>query len=524
MKKRIRATAAVLTVLLLALLCRLYYIQAVCGSELLQGARGQQTIPIRKQSERGTIYDRNMVRLTDSCSGYYYLLKNENCTAELEHLMARIGGEPAGTKGTAYTVYKAEKFDRRVNDTLVSEYGAYAFCVGSRYAQEQTAAHLIGYLNDADGKGVAGLEKMFESRLSAESAVLSMVGNGQGDPFGGIGITENSSEDRLSPSALVTTIDSGLQKKVEEIMEQRQVSGAVVVLQAETGQVLAMASTPSFDPNDVSSYLLSEEGELINKAVQGQYPPGSVFKIVVACAALESGLADTETTFSCTGRTTVNGVEMVCEEKPEGHGMLDMESAFAQSCNCYFAQLAAQLGSETIVEMAERMGLGSAVISGFPDEAAGNFPQKSERVFSGLANLSVGQGSLLVTPVQMAKVTNIIADRGIDHQISVAMSQESRQDQGQRVVTAQTAEQVGAMMEKVVTEGTASGSSLHISAAGKTGSAEATDKGSDTVHGWFCGYFPADDPEYTVAVICENGKTGSSSALPVFEEIVNSLY
>ena len=77
----------------------------------------------------------------------------------------------------------------------------------------------------------------------------------------------------MSPSALVTTIDSGLQKKVEEIMEQRQVSGAVVVLQAETGQVLAMASTPSFDPNDVSSYLLSEEGELINKAVQGQYPP-----------------------------------------------------------------------------------------------------------------------------------------------------------------------------------------------------------------------------------------------------------
>ena len=226
--------------------------------------------------------------------------------------------------------------------------------------------------------------------------MLFRSGNGLGDPVRGIGISRTSDVQKLDPSALVTTVDAGLQAQVEKILREEQVSGAAVVLQAKTGQVLAMASTPVFNPNDVDSYLGSDGGELINKAVQGQYPPGSVFKIAVAAAALESGIVSPEDTFICDGSTTVNGVELICEEKPEGHGELNLEEALAQSCNCYFAQMGAKIGSETIIEMAERMGLGSAAIEGFPDEAEGNFPSRSERLYSGLSNLSIGQGSLLV--------------------------------------------------------------------------------------------------------------------------------
>lgn len=524
MKKRVRVVF-ILSLAVLAGLCgRLYYIQVMCHEELEKGAQGQYAIQIQSDDARGTIYDRNLVRLTDCCSSYYYLLNRKDCTVKMETLMNQIGGQLAGNKGDDYVVYKAQKFDRYVNDKLVNEFSAYVFCGSSRYEENQVAAHLIGYLNQSDSTGVSGLEKMFQERLSSSPAVVSMMGNGIGEPIKGIGITEKGTGDKVNPSALVTTIDANLQKKIEEILNDNDISGAVVVLQVKTGQVLAMASTPVFDPNHLDSYLTSENGELINKAVQGLYPPGSVFKIVVAAAALESGSISMDDTFDCSGKVNINGVDLICEEKPEGHGTLDLEQAFAKSCNCYFAQLGKKTGSENIIEMARRMGLGKTTIAGFPDEEAGSFPSESEREYSGLSNLSIGQGSLLVTPIQIAKMTNVIANKGVDHNLSVIMSQQNEEDEGQRVLTEATATEVGQMMERVLVDGTAAGSQTHVRAAGKTGSAEAGGGENETVHGWFTGYFPAENPEYTVTVIAENGKTGSSSALPVFEEIVNYLY
>lgn len=524
MKKRVRVVF-ILSLAVLAGLCgRLYYIQVMCHEELEKGAQGQYAIQIQSDDARGTIYDRNLVRLTDCCSSYYYLLNRKDCTVKMETLMEQIGGQLAGNKGDDYVVYKAQKFDRYVNDKLVNEFSAYVFCGSSRYEENQVAAHLIGYLNQSDSTGVSGLEKMFQERLSSSPAVVSMMGNGIGEPIKGIGITEKETGNQVNPSALVTTIDANLQKKIEEILNDNDISGAVVVLQVKTGQVLAMASTPVFDPNHLDSYLTSENGELINKAVQGLYPPGSVFKIVVAAAALESGSISMEDTFDCSGKVNINGVDLICEEKPQGHGTLDLEQAFAKSCNCYFAQLGKKTGSENIIEMAQRMGLGKTTIAGFPDEEAGSFPSESERAYSGLSNLSIGQGSLLVTPIQIAKMTNVIANKGIDHNLSVIMSQHNEENEGQRVLTEATATEVGQMMERVLVDGTAAGSQTHVTAAGKTGSAEAGGDENETVHGWFTGYFPAENPEYTVTVIAENGKTGSSSALPVFEEIVNYLY
>lgn len=522
--KRVRIIGIAGLALFLALAGRLYYIQVLCGQELAAGALGQQIIKVQSVNNRGTIYDRNMIPLTDSGCSYYYLVEEEKCDAGFDLLMKRVQAEEAGAKGGGYKVYKTDVYDEEVNETLLTRYRAYGFCLGSRYEDEQIAAHLIGYVSGEEKTGAAGLEKMFQYRLSASSAKLLMMGSGIGAPISGIGVRKAENRTIIDPAAVVTTIDSSLQRKIEEILDRENISGAVVVMKPGSGQILAMASAPDFNPNQVEDYLNSEQGELVNKAVQGIYPPGSVFKIVVAAAALESGAADLTQTYHCTGKTEINGVTLICDDHPDGHGEVDFEDAFALSCNGFFAHLAEKTGSETIVEMAQRMGFGKAVIAGFPDEEAGAFPEENERSDKGLSNFAIGQGSLLVTPMQIAKMTNIIASGGVDYGASLIMGKESQSSGGIRVMTEVTAKEIAAMMEAVCERGTASGAGLHRRAAGKTGSAEAGTGESYTVHGWFTGFFPAEDPEYTVTVIVENGKTGSRSALPVFEEIVNFLY
>ena len=523
-RKRIREISIFGLALFLALSGRLYYIQIVCGQELSEGAMGQQIIKVQSVDNRGTIYDRNMMPLTNSGCSYYYLIARNKTDATLQAFLRQVGAEEAGAKGTAYVVYQTDTFNKTVNDVLVDRYEAYAFCLGSRYAAQQTAAHLIGYVSGEDKTGAAGLEKMFQYRLAASDAKLLMLGNGAGAPVRGVGVWQTAGNAFLAPSGVVTTIDAGLQKKAEDVLKEKGISGAVIVMQPATGQILAMASTPTFNPNQVEQYLTSGEGELLNKAVQGVYPPGSVFKIVVAAAALESGKVDLTESFHCDGTVEINGVKLICDDHPKGHGDVDFETAFALSCNGFFASVAEKIGSETIMDMAQRMGLGKEVLAGFPGEEAGSFPEESERLYSGLSNFAIGQGSLLVTPLQVAQMTNIIAAGGVLYPASVVMSKESEQPQGKRVMTQTTATQLAHMMEQVVERGTAQNAALHVSAAGKTGSAESGDAQGYTVHGWFTGYFPAEAPEYTVTVIAEHGKTGSRSALPVFAEIVNALY
>ncbi len=522
--RRVRMIGIAGLTLFLALAGRLYYIQVLCGQELTEGALGQQVISVQTVNRRGTIYDRNLLPLTDSGCSYYYLVEEKRCDGGFFLLMRRLQAEEAGAKDGGYVVYKTQRYDKEAAETLISRYKAYGFCLGSRYEDEQIAVHLIGYVSGEDRVGASGLEKMFQYRLSGAGAKLLMMGNGIGAPIGGIGVSQTTGRTFIDPSAVVTTIDSALQEKVERVLKEKNISGAVVVMKPGSGQILAMASAPTFNPNQVEDYLFSGQGELVNKATQGLYPPGSVFKIVVAAAALESGASDLDETYDCTGTAEVGGVKLVCDDHPKGHGTVDFEEAFAMSCNGFFAHLAEKTGDENIAEMAQRMGFGKAVISGFPDEEEGQLPAESERGGRGLSNFAIGQGSLLVTPLQIAKMTNIIASGGVDYQTTLLMGGEGEADKGVRVMNEVTARKIGTMMEAVCEKGTASGGIFHTKGAGKTGSAEAGEDETYTVHGWFTGYFPVDSPEYTVTVIAENGKTGSRSALPVFEEIMNFLY
>lgn len=519
---RVRGMSLLFTIAFAVLLCRIGYIQLLCGEELKAGAERQQIIPIEAKSGRGVIYDRNMVRLTDRNDSEYFLIPHSIDKGEVKTLLKKLGAEQAGQKNGDYTVYRGKVRRREVTERLRKEYGIYGFYYPARYDDEQTAVHLIGY-RSGDGKtGLSGLEKMYQYKLSEAGTGLYMTGDGTGAPVAGKGLTERKAENFVMPSALITTIDGELQRRTEDIMKKENITGAVVVVQAGTGRILAMASTPAFNPNNIAESLLSQRGELVNKATSGLYPPGSVFKTVIAVAGLESGKVTEDYSYTCTGSIEVNGVKMVCQGHEKGHGKLNMKEAFAVSCNCYFAHTAQIIGSETVIDTAGRMGIGRRTFRNFPEEEAGRLPEASERRYSGLANLSVGQGSLLVTPLQIAKMTSIIASGGVDFPFSVTSDGENPAPR--RVISAETAESVGKMMEMVFTEGTASESDIHISSAGKTGSAEGVSMGENTVHGWFTGYFPSDDPAYVVTVIAEKGKTGRESALPVFTQIANYLY
>lgn len=248
MRKRICFLGCLTAALLLALSGRLYYIQIVCGQALLSGAESQQEIKVQSRGSRGTIYDRNMVRLTDTGESLFYLIKNEENTEDAKKLLEQIGAEPAGHKGEDYIVYRAEDFHREISRKLAEEHGAYVFSAGSRYQDDQIAAHLIGYVSGADKTGEAGLEKMFQYRLASPSVRLLMRGSGTGELIKGIGLSEKKKQDALEPSGLVTTLDAGIQRKTEEILREKEISGAVVVLDTATGQVLAMASSRHLIP------------------------------------------------------------------------------------------------------------------------------------------------------------------------------------------------------------------------------------------------------------------------------------
>lgn len=523
MAKRIRIIFIIFCVFMFMLSARVWYIQVYCHDELKTAADEQHTVRIQSEKARGIIYDRNMEKITNTDFRYCYLIPGDQCNGELNCLMKSVDGRSIGYKGQDYIVYETEKFNKNITRTLIDDFDAYVFCMGKRYSDNQPASHFVGHLTEENNKGATGIEKMCQNKLSATPIMLSFTADVYGNPLYGSGISEYREEGKINPASIVTTLDLKLQKKVESILEKEKIDGSVVILDVKTGEVVTMASSPDFNPNELDLYIESRNEELINKAIQGTYPPGSVFKIVVAAAALESGLIDTDTEFECNGKVSTEGGEMCCSDHKEGHGKMNMDEAFAKSCNCYFAQVAEVIGGERIISMAKRMGINRKCLKEFPNEAKGNLPPEEEYNNGGLANLSVGQGSLLLTPLEVARMTNIIANEGVDKEITVLMSDKEKSLRTKPVLSKKNAKKIKVMMEKTMTEGTGISSCAHIGIAGKTGSAEASTDG-EIVHGWFTGFFPAENPRYTVTVLVENGKTGSASALPVFDEIVNYLY
>ena len=502
MKKRIKILAAAFSVCLAALAVRAEYIQIEGHEELGEAARMQQSLKINGTDTRSIIYDRNGARITDSSTNYVYIIKRNMLDMNARRLLRAADAVEGDKTNDTYAIYHTENKNQNIREELEKTCNAYVIETGSRYSANQPAAHILGYLNG--NKGAAGIELKYQSRLYSAGNSTFVYTDGEGNILKGAGPYVSYAE-----NVFLTTIDLQIQKSTEKILKECEYDSAAVVLETKTGNVLAIASTPAYSPQQMAELLGSSSGCLVNKALQS-YPPGSIFKIVTAAAALEAGNVTDETEFYCTGEESFGDIKIKCMA---AHGKLNLQEAFAKSCNCAFIQLGQRAGYEAVKNMAQKMGIGTKALD-FSEESCGQITAQQEAAGAGIANMAIGQGALLASPVQVARITNIIANGGIDKGIHII----SEKQKNRRAVSKKTADKITAMMRAVTVYGTGAGSAVPM-CAGKTGSAEA----GNMIHGWFTGFFPYDEPEYTITVFCEDGKSGGNSALKLFDQIAETL-
>ena len=311
-------------ILIFVLVLRLAYIQILGHDDLSAAVRAQSLLSLEGSNTRGMIYDRNGAVLVADDKRYVYIIRENEFDVAAEKLLDSLEAEKVGSGSEGYCVYSSETYDRETGKKLISGNNAYILEASSRYGDDQVAEHLIGYVNSDDKSGAAGLELMYDEILSGYNRRIYAVADVKGHilPGRGLIIASDRETDSYIKSGIRTTLDKEIQQEVEAILDQHGGNCAAVVLDADTGGVVAMASVPGFEPDNIDPYIGSSGNELVNRVTQGQYAPGSVFKIVVAAAALERGV-DTDRTYVCSGDTRIGGLSIGCGTGgEEGHGLL----------------------------------------------------------------------------------------------------------------------------------------------------------------------------------------------------------
>jgi len=378
-----------------------------------------------------------------------------------------------------------------------------------QYPYAAFTANVVGY--DSFKYGKTGIESTFNNYLT-----------GMNNQLWHLGAISHLLSNQPGNNVLLT-LDAKLQEAAyRELGDNR---GAIVVMVPRTGAILAMVSKPSFNPNTLDeqweSISTARNSPLLNRAVQGLYPPGSIIKVMMADAALTEKIVDLKTTINCEGALKVPPDYILTESGLKVHGKVNLEEALAVSCNVTFGGLALKLGGNKMTKTFDRYGFKRPVGEEF-QETKSRLPDFNSLGNGDLAQVGIGQGSLLVTPLRMAMLASTFANKGIImkpyivNKITDSNGNTIKQFMPEEWLTptsSQLADTINKMMVTVVNEGTGSGARLAgIKVAGKTGTAENSQGAS---HAWFIGFAPADNPEIVIAVIVENAGSGGSIAAPI---------
>ncbi len=419
--------------------------------------------------------------------------------------------------------------------------------VGEVSLRELQSMEPLGYAS-GDIVGKTGVEQRYELLLRGHDGAEYWVCDAAGRelyPFEG-----GPSRDIRPGHSLVLTIDAGAQRAAEEAL-RKHAAGAVVAIEPRTGEVLVMASHPAPDPNAFAEGLSEYEWRglatspthpLLNRAIQAVYPPGSPFKLVTAGAGLETGVITRETRVTCKGAYKY-GIRTFRCWKAEGHGIIDVFDGIVESCDVFMYQVGAKLGVATLMDWAERSGLGRRTGVDIAGEGAGNVPTPAwyNRRFGKkkwsrgvVINLSIGQGELLITPLQAACLACGVANSGVVYTPHLFKRVETYS--GRTIGTARstvayelpysdrTMRLLHQSMVAVVEAQNGTGKLARIAGmevAGKTGTSQ-NPHGED--HSIFIAYAPADDPQIALAVIAENAGGGGAIAAPMAREIMKAYF
>jgi penicillin-binding protein 2 len=426
-----------------------------------------------------------------------------------------------------------------------------------RYPHGDMLANAVGYVGEVsaeqveasdsklkpgDTVGKAGLERMYNDTLMGTDGLRRVIVNSIGKEVGRL-----EQQDAIPGKPIQLTIDYDLQAVADNYMADKE--GAVVAMDGRTGEILAMVSRPTFDPNDFAVRIPTAEWRslntdprtpLFNRAIQGQLAPGSVFKIVMATAMLESKALPEDFTAFCPGHADFYGRVFHCW-RPAGHGVTNLHKAIVDSCDVFFYTIGQRMGIKTIHDYAVGLGLGRRTGIDLPSEESGLIPSEEwvQRVFhhkwyaGETISVSIGQGAVTVTPLQLVRMIATVANGGELLQPHLLKNLTTKTDHFP--LADDTVEQVTQGMYGVINEG-GTGSSLklqNIEFSGKSGTAQLMSyeagnrmgkKGKET-NGWFVGYAPRRNPEIVIAAVVQgSSEHGGTTAGPVVRDIVKAYY
>jgi len=569
------------------LLTRLWYLQVIETERLKELSENNRLRSVPVAASRGAILDRNGAVLVDNTPSFSVAVIPQDVKdkeALLDTLARHLDLDRAELlerwekgKGRAkyYPIVLASGITRDQLEYLEENRlrlpGLEVEVKPVRdYPDGLMAAHLLGYLGEisenelaeagfreynlGDYVGKSGIERNLEKYLHGADGGKQIEVDARGR------FLRTLNEAPPAPgNGVVLTIDKDVQKSAEEALGDK--AGAAVVMAVDSGEILAFASNPGFDPalfagrmpaDTWKAYLSDKRHPLENKALKGQYPPGSTFKIITALAGIEAGLIDANTTVECKGAYTVGSTTFKCWQK-HGHGQVNLKTALRESCDVYFYQLAERLGVDRIAQEARAFGLGAPMGVGLENEKGGLIPTSAwkekrfgKKWFRGeTLPVGIGQGYVLATPIQLASMIATVANEGTVYRPHVV---KRVVDPDGKVLKEFTPEVIKTVPGKpgsyklvkegllaVVNEprGTGGAARLYeVRVAGKTGTSQVV-KQRDTKggipyeyrdHALFVAFAPFEKPEVAVAVVIEHGEHGGAAAAPIAGRILRTYF
>ena len=582
LRKRLKLFLLVTASLFLILIGRLWYLQIIKGEYFAELAKRNRLRVVPIMAPRGIIYDRYGEVIADNSLSFQLRLNPEGAPHPLlvlDRLKNLLDFDMEGVKerlekggyGPIIIKENLRRGELALVETNRLELPGVEVMVRPRrnYPYGELAAHLLGYMGEIGPEqlkgsspsnyrlgsmvGKSGLEMRFDREIRGIDGRLAL----EVDSLG----RQVSTLEEVGPipgNNLFLTLDLKLQRIAEEALAGRP--GVVVAMNPQNGEVLAYLSNPAFDPNRFAERLSRSDWEVLssdslsplqNRALQGQYSPGSTFKLVVALAALEEGLVNPEEKIFDPGYF-VFGNRVFKDWKEKGHGFVDLHKAIVQSCNTYFYRLGLKVGIERMAKYAEMLGLGQETGIGLGEEKRGVVPSASfrERVlrrrwYPGEAlSIAIGQSYNLVTPLQLLNAYATVANGGRLYQPWVVSRIESPEGkvlarfEGRLIrnlnLKRESVDFLRRALWGVVNEAGGTGGRARIEGldvAGKTGTAQVIGREAKPAdpeefkeHAWFVSFAPAYEPEIAVVVLVENAGRGGAVATPVARQVLQGYF
>jgi penicillin-binding protein 2 len=559
MTNRVTWLRIALGIALLALVARLVQLQLVRGAHYRALSAENRLRIIREHAPRGMILDRAGRVLATNRLRYDVVVAPERIAsarrafvvgrlARLLELPTPVVSERLAAPHPPYEpVLIAADVDRdtiaRVGESALTLPGVEIVSRPvRRYPRGTLAAHVLGYVREISSRelerradddyrpgdmiGKAGLERRWESLLRGADGGEQVEVDRAGRPVRVIGRQEP-----VPGHNLVLTIDARVQAAAEEALRGR--TGAVVVMDPRNGDIIALASAPTFDPNLFTHRLTEQEWSALkgpgkpqsNRATAGLYQPGSVFKVVTALAALEAGKTNAGDRFYCRGQITIADHVFHCWLR-SGHGAISFLQGFANSCNVMFMNLGRRVGPQRMAALARALGMGQPTGIDIAEERAGLVGDADWRRRQGrrrwsvgdTCQMAIGQGDLLITPLQAARLMAAVANGG--RLVTPRLRKEDPVRDLPLDLGGASLDLVRRGLRQVVETGTGRAArDRDLAIAGKTGTAQNP---HGPAHAWFVGYAPADDPRLVIAVLIERGGGGGAVAAPLARTILRA--